>query len=104
MLLKGAHLTINASNEDDVDEERILKRVASVTPKYNFKEQKIVTIEEKREPIGTNYQKKVIAKEINASERDSFWKKEEEEEKKRQIEETDRKRMEAAKIEQVNIY
>jgi drebrin-like protein len=99
LLLKGAHLTINASNEDDVDEDRIMKKLASVTPKYNFKENKITTMEEKREPIGTNYQKKVIAKEINASERDEFWRKEEEEERKRQAGEADRKRDEAAKVE-----
>lgn len=54
---------------------------------------------EKPEKVGTNYEKKVIAKEINASERDEFWRKEEEEEKKRQNAEAERKRVEAAKIE-----
>jgi drebrin-like protein len=97
LLLKGAHLTINASNEDDVDEDRIMKKLASVTPKYNFKENKISTMDEKREPVGTNYQKKVIAKEINASERDAFWRKEEEEERKRQAAEAEHKRTETAK-------
>lgn len=37
-LLTGAHLTINARNEDEMEPERILEKVSSVGSAYSFKE------------------------------------------------------------------
>lgn len=36
-LLAGAHVTINATTEDDVEESRIVKKLSANTSAYNFK-------------------------------------------------------------------
>ncbi|XP_055693245.1 drebrin-like protein [Lutzomyia longipalpis] len=98
-LLKGAHLTINARLEDDVDEERILQKLSLVGSAYSFKEPRRVE-EPQRGPVGTTYTRVIPAKEINAAERDNFWRREEEEEKKRVEVERERKRLEVLKVEE----
>lgn len=37
-LLTGAHLTVNARNEDEMEPERIMEKVSSVGSAYSFKE------------------------------------------------------------------
>uniref|UniRef100_A0A1L8E5W7 Putative drebrin n=1 Tax=Nyssomyia neivai TaxID=330878 RepID=A0A1L8E5W7_9DIPT len=98
-LLKGAHLTINARLEDDVDEERILHKLSLVGSAYSFKEPRGVE-EPQRGPVGTTYTRVIPAKEINVAERDNFWRREEEEEKKRVEVERERKRLEMLKVEE----
>lgn len=87
----GAHLTINARNEEEVEPQLIIDKVAKSGSAYSFKAPRAEIIEPTG-PIGTTYQRVNPIKEINAKERDQFWRKEEEEEKKR-IDE-DRKRRE----------
>ncbi|XP_059608810.1 drebrin-like protein [Phlebotomus argentipes] len=98
-LLKGAHLTINARLEDDVDEERILQKLSLVGSAYSFKEPRQVD-DSHRGPVGTAYTRVIPAKEINVTERDRFWRREEEEEKRRVEVERERKRLEVLKVEE----
>ncbi|XP_037031899.1 drebrin-like protein [Bradysia coprophila] len=98
-LLTGAHLTINARNEDDVETDLIMQKLSSVGSAYSFKEPRMVQ-EENRGPVGTNYSKVIPAKEINFRDRDSFWKKEEEEERRRVEVEKELRQKELQKVEQ----
>lgn len=86
-LLRGAHITINARNEEEVDEDVVIEKVAKSTGSaYSFKE-RIGENDRQTAPVGTAYQRVIPKNEINISERDKFWQKEEEEEKKRLAEE-----------------
>uniref|UniRef100_T1JH42 SH3 domain-containing protein n=1 Tax=Strigamia maritima TaxID=126957 RepID=T1JH42_STRMM len=80
---KGAHVTINARTEDDVDGKLIIDKVAKSTASaFNFKERSKPDIDAKK-PVGSVYKRIIPTAEINAVERDKFWEKEELEEKKR---------------------
>jgi len=97
--LSGAHLTINARNEDDIDLERLLKKLSTVSSAYSFKEPRGI-VDEQKVPVGTNYTRVIPTKELNASVMQDFWKKEEAEEKRRLGDEKEAKRLELQKIEQ----
>ncbi|XP_055855581.1 drebrin-like protein isoform X2 [Episyrphus balteatus] len=97
-ILGGAHLTINARNEDDMDEERIVKKLGTVSSAYSFKEPRAI-VEEQKAPVGTNYTRVIPTKELNASVMQDFWKKEEEEERRRLEAEKEQKRIELLKLE-----
>ncbi|XP_005180490.2 drebrin-like protein [Musca domestica] len=97
-VLSGAHLTINARNEDDIDLERLLKKLSTVSSAYSFKEPRTMQ-EEQRTPIGTNYTRVIPTKELNPTVMQDFWKKEEEEEKRRLQAEKQQREMEQAKLE-----
>ncbi|XP_039294420.1 drebrin-like protein [Nilaparvata lugens] len=101
-LFKGAHLTINARIEDEVEQDTIIDKVSKCTGSaYSFKQRSETNPKEERTgPVGTTYQRVIPMKEINTSERDEFWRKEEEEEKKRQEEERKRKAEERLRIEE----
>ncbi|XP_067647020.1 drebrin-like protein [Eurosta solidaginis] len=98
-LLSGAHLTINARNEDDIDVERLVKKLSAVSSTYSFKEPRGVQDEQKT-PVGTNYTRVIPTKELNPSVMQNFWKKEEEEEKQRIAAEKEAKRQQLLKLEQ----
>lgn len=98
-MLSGAHLTINARNEDDIDVERLLKKLSAVSSTYSFKEPRGVQDEQKT-PVGTNYTRVIPTKELNPSVMQDFWKKEEEEEKRRLAAEKEAKRQQLFKLEQ----
>lgn len=93
----GAHLTYNARNEDEVDEDLLIEKLKKVGSEYKFKS-KVEPIEPVQ-PVGTRYQKVNAVKEINSQERDKFWKREEEEEKRRLNEEKQRQQEERLKLE-----
>ncbi|XP_037934095.1 drebrin-like protein [Teleopsis dalmanni] len=97
-LLSGAHLTINARNEDDMDLERLLKKLSTVSSAYSFKEPRSI-VEEQKTPVGTNYTRVIPTKELNPSVMQDFWKKEEEEEKRRVAVEKETKRLQIEKLE-----
>lgn len=120
-LLTGAHLTINARNEDEMEPERILEKVSSVGSAYSFKEPRMqhdgwkenfilnifklnifIPFSEQRGPVGTNYSRVIPGKEINSRDRDSFWKKEEQEEKHRVELDKKRQQAELEKLEKVS--
>ncbi|KAL7734956.1 hypothetical protein ACLKA6_011221 [Drosophila palustris] len=98
-LLSGAHLTINARNEDDIDLERLLKKLSTVSSAYSFKEPRGI-VDEQKVQVGTNYKRVIPTKELNASVMQDFWKKEEAEEKRRLVDEKEAKRLELQKLEQ----
>lgn len=82
--LSGAHLTISARTEDDIDKDRILKQLSTVQgiPIRPKEQRGVAAINELNTPVGTNYHRVIPAKELNPIEMQNFWKKEEEEEKK----------------------
>ncbi|XP_053980537.1 drebrin-like protein [Hylaeus anthracinus] len=82
-LLKGAHITITARSEDDVEVDFIMQKLARATASaYKFNEPRGEN-EGNAGPVGTTYRRVIPEQEINATERDQFWQKEEMEEKKR---------------------
>lgn len=82
-LLKGAHITITARSEDDVEVDSIMEKLARATASaYKFNEPRGEN-EGNAAPVGTTYRRVIPEQEINASERDQFWQREEMEEKKR---------------------
>lgn len=100
-MLKGHHITIAATNEDDVDEDIILKKLANITSEYNFKER--VVVNDQKIAVGTNYSRVIPTKEIDPIKRDEFWRKEELEEKGRVVQEFEIKKLENLKIEEVGL-
>lgn len=98
-LLKGAHITITARSEDDVEVDAIMAKLARATASaYKFNEPRGEN-EGHTGPIGTTYRRVIPEQEINASERDQFWQKEEMEEKKRLEQERLRCEQERQKLE-----
>ncbi|KAG7205403.1 hypothetical protein KM043_007397 [Ampulex compressa] len=82
-LLKGAHITITARSEDDVEVDTIMEKLARATASdYKFNEPRGEN-EGHTGPVGTTYRRVIPEQEINATERDQFWQREEIEEKKR---------------------
>ncbi|KAF5281089.1 hypothetical protein FQA39_LY17895 [Lamprigera yunnana] len=95
----GAHLTVSARNEEEVEEDLIITKVAKSGSAYSFKAPRSDT-SGPTGPIGSTYQRVNPIKEINARERDQFWMKEELEEKKRVEEERFRKESDRLKREE----
>ncbi|XP_054917250.1 drebrin-like protein B isoform X3 [Dermacentor andersoni] len=78
----GAHITITARNEDDVDPSLILDKLSKCTvSSFSLRERSDPT--ESSKPIGSVYKRIQPAREISTTEREKFWMKEQEEEKKR---------------------
>jgi len=89
-LLRGAHVTINARDEEDLDTDDVLKQVAkSSGSNYSVHKEKPRKVEEPTAPIGSVYQKVRPQAEININKRDQFW-------EKTQNEETERKNVDVA--------
>lgn len=95
----GAHCTVNARNEEEVEPQLIIDKISKVGSAYSFKAPRSDTSGPTK-PIGSNYQRVNPVKEINAKERDQFWLKEEQEEKKRIEEERKRKQAERQHLEE----
>uniref|UniRef100_A0A182Q6J9 Drebrin n=1 Tax=Anopheles farauti TaxID=69004 RepID=A0A182Q6J9_9DIPT len=98
-VLHGAHITVHATNEDDVEETRILEKLQKVVVN-DFKVKDYSQANDSPKPVGTNYSRVNPTKEINPAERDEFWRKEEEEEKHRLQAEYERKLNETVLLEQ----
>ncbi|XP_037504612.1 drebrin-like protein isoform X3 [Rhipicephalus sanguineus] len=79
---RGAHITVTARNEDDVDPSLILDKLSKCTvSSFSLRERTDPT--ESSRPIGSVYKRIQPAREISTTEREKFWMKEQEEEKKR---------------------
>lgn len=95
----GAHVTLNARNDEEVEPQIIIEKVAkSSGSSYSFNTRTEVI--ESQKPVGTNYQRVNPVQEINAQERNQFWLREEQEERKRVEEERKRRESERLKLEQ----
>ncbi|KAL2717577.1 drebrin-like protein [Vespula squamosa] len=98
-LLKGAHITITARSEDDVEVDVIMEKLARATASaYKFNEPRSEN-DAHTGPIGTTYKRVIPEQEINATERDQFWQREEIEEKKRLEQERIRNEQERQRLE-----
>ncbi|XP_046872437.1 drebrin-like protein A isoform X1 [Hypomesus transpacificus] len=87
--LLGAHVTINARAEDDVEPEAIMQKVAKASgANYSFhKESNRFRDSGPQGPVGSVYQKTNAMSEIKRTNKDNFWAQAEKDEEKRRQEE-----------------
>ncbi|XP_029916155.1 drebrin-like b isoform X3 [Myripristis murdjan] len=87
--LKGAHVTINARAEEDVEPEVIMQKVAKASgANYSFhKESSRFQDSGPQAPVGSVYQKTNAMSEIKKTNKDNFWAQAEKDEEKRRQEE-----------------
>ncbi|XP_030628267.1 drebrin-like b isoform X2 [Chanos chanos] len=87
--LKGAHVTINARAEEDVEPDSIMQKVAKASgANYSFhKESNRFKDSGPQGPVGSVYQKTNAMSEIKKTNKDNFWAQAEKEEERRRQEE-----------------
>ncbi|XP_034025792.1 drebrin-like b isoform X2 [Thalassophryne amazonica] len=88
--LKGAHVTINARAEEDVEPEVIMQKVAKASgANYSFHKEASKHFQDSgpQGPVGSVYQKTNARSEIKSTNKDNFWAQAEKEEEKRRVEE-----------------
>ncbi|XP_067401910.1 drebrin-like protein isoform X4 [Emydura macquarii macquarii] len=87
--LKGAHVTINARAEEDVEPDSIMDKVAKASgANYNFhKESSRFQDSGPQAPVSSVYQKTNAMSEIKRVGKDNFWAKAEKDEENRRLEE-----------------
>ncbi|XP_066570629.1 drebrin-like protein B isoform X2 [Amia ocellicauda] len=87
--LKGAHVTVNARAEEDVEPEVIMQKVAKASgANYSFhKESNRFRDSGPQGPVGSVYQKTNAMSEIKRTNKDNFWAQAEKDEEKRRQEE-----------------
>ncbi|XP_074526747.1 drebrin-like b isoform X3 [Halichoeres trimaculatus] len=88
--LKGAHVTINARAEEDVEPEVIMQKVAKASgANYSFHKESSSRFQDSgpQGPVGSVYQKTNAMSEIKKTNKDNFWAQAEKEEEKRRQEE-----------------
>ncbi|XP_054941099.1 drebrin-like protein isoform X4 [Physeter macrocephalus] len=100
--LKGAHVTVNARAEEDVEPECIMQKVARASgANYTFhRESSRFQDTGPQAPVGSVYQKTNAVSEIKRVGKDSFWAKAEKEEETRKLEEKRRAEEERRRLEQ----
>ncbi|XP_015258148.1 PREDICTED: drebrin-like protein B isoform X2 [Cyprinodon variegatus] len=97
--LKGAHVTINARTEEDVEPETILNKVAKASgANYNFHKQQNY-IDPPREQVGSVYRKINAVVEIQQTNKDNFWDQTQRDEEVWRKEESRRAEQERQKLE-----
>ncbi|XP_076846373.1 drebrin-like b isoform X2 [Brachyhypopomus gauderio] len=99
--LKGAHVTINARAEEDVEPESIMQKVAKASgANYNFhKESSRFRDTGPQGPVGSVYQKTNAMSEIKRTNKDNFWAQAEKDEEKRRQEEKLKAEQELSRLE-----
>uniref|UniRef100_A0A3Q3LS63 Drebrin-like b n=1 Tax=Mastacembelus armatus TaxID=205130 RepID=A0A3Q3LS63_9TELE len=88
--LKGAHVTVNARAEEDVEPEVIMQKVAKASgANYSFHKEASSRFQDSgpQGPVGSVYQKTNAMSEIKKTNKDTFWAQAEREEEKRRKEE-----------------
>ncbi|XP_040820642.1 drebrin-like protein isoform X3 [Ochotona curzoniae] len=100
--LKGAHVTINARAEEDVEPACIMEKVAKASgANYSFhRESNRFQDTGPQAPVGSVYQKTNAVSEIKRVGKDSFWAKAEKEEENRRLEEKRRAEEERQRLEE----
>ncbi|XP_073334563.1 drebrin-like protein B [Pagrus major] len=89
--LKGAHVTVNARAEDDVEPDAILEKVAKASgANFNFHKQTQEYRDAPRGPVGSVYQKVNAVEEIQQTNKDDFWVQTQKDEEVRRREESKR--------------
>uniref|UniRef100_A0A671YJ11 Drebrin-like b n=1 Tax=Sparus aurata TaxID=8175 RepID=A0A671YJ11_SPAAU len=100
--LTGAHVTINARAEDDVEPEAIMQKVAKASgANYSFHKESSSRFQDSgpQGPVGSVYQKTNAMSEIRKTNKDNFWAQAEKEEEKRRLEEQRKAEEERQKLE-----
>ncbi|XP_072227871.1 drebrin-like protein B [Leuresthes tenuis] len=98
--LKGAHVTINARTEDDVEPEVIFAKVAKASgANFNFHKETQNYIDAPRGPVGSVYRKVNAVEEIQQTKKEDFWVQDQRDEEMRRKEETRRAEQERQKLE-----
>ncbi|XP_072310682.1 drebrin-like a [Eucyclogobius newberryi] len=99
--LKGAHVTINARDEDDVEPKFILDKVAKASgASFNFtKHRQAGNVDIPRGPVGSVYRKVNAVEEIQQINKDDFWVKAQKDENLRKQEEIKRAEQEQQQLE-----
>ncbi|XP_076010356.1 drebrin-like b isoform X1 [Genypterus blacodes] len=88
--LKGAHVTVNARADEDVEPEVIIQKVAKASgANYSFHKESSTRYQDSgpQGPVGSVYQKTNAMSEIRKTNKDNFWAQAEKEEEKRRVEE-----------------
>ncbi|XP_022053427.2 drebrin-like b isoform X5 [Acanthochromis polyacanthus] len=88
--LKGAHVTVNARADEDVEPEAIMQKVAKASgANYSFHKEVSSRFQDSgpQGPVGSVYQKTNAMSEIRKTNKDTFWAQAEKEEEKRRQEE-----------------
>ncbi|KAM9822963.1 drebrin-like b isoform X2 [Syngnathus typhle] len=88
--LKGAHVTVNARADEDVEPEVIMEKVAKASgANYNFHKETSSRFQDSgpQGPVGSVYQKTNAMSEIRKTNKDTFWAQAEKEEERRRLEE-----------------
>ncbi|XP_071008649.1 drebrin-like protein B isoform X1 [Oncorhynchus clarkii lewisi] len=89
--LRGAHVTINARGEDDVEPESIMGKVAKASgANFNFRKETQKYSDVPSGPVGSVYQKTNAVDEILQTNKDNFWAQSQRDEDVRQKEESKR--------------
>uniref|UniRef100_A0A8C7Z413 Drebrin-like b n=1 Tax=Oryzias sinensis TaxID=183150 RepID=A0A8C7Z413_9TELE len=100
--LKGAHVTINARAEEDVEPEAIMQKVAKASgANYSFHKETASRFQDSgpQGPVGSVYQKTNAMSEIRKTNKDNFWAQAEKEEEKRRQEERRKAEQERQQLE-----
>uniref|UniRef100_A0A3P9JPS4 Drebrin-like b n=1 Tax=Oryzias latipes TaxID=8090 RepID=A0A3P9JPS4_ORYLA len=100
--LKGAHVTINARAEEDVEPEAIMQKVAKASgANYSFHKETTSRFQDSgpQGPVGSVYQKTNAMSEIRKTNKDNFWAQAEKEEEKRRQEERRKAEQERQQLE-----
>ncbi|TKS85094.1 Drebrin-like protein A [Collichthys lucidus] len=98
--LKGAHVTVNARGEDDVEPDAILDKVAKASgANFNFHKPTQGYRDAPRGPVGSVYRKTNAVEEIQQTEKDDFWVQAQRDEEVRQREENKRAEQERQQLE-----
>ncbi|XP_036000371.1 drebrin-like b isoform X5 [Fundulus heteroclitus] len=100
--LKGAHVTINARADEDVEPEAIMQKVAKASgANYSFHKEASNRFQDSgpQGPVGSVYQKTNAMSEIRKTNKDNFWAQAEKEEEKRRQEERRKAEEERQKLE-----
>jgi len=100
--LAGHHITISVRNEDELDTDLILEKVAKCTvSQFNFKE-KPTGMDHSPKPVGTAHKKINPAAELPPLKlREQFWEKDQTDEKMRQLVEREKKVKELKEVEEI---
>ncbi|XP_072917892.1 drebrin-like b isoform X5 [Hemitrygon akajei] len=99
--LKGAHVTINARDDQDVEPEVIIEKVAKASgANYSFhKESSRFQDKNPQGPVGSVYKKTNAMSEIRSADKESFWAQTERDEERRREEDKKRKALEQEGLE-----
>ncbi|XP_069817007.1 drebrin-like protein [Dendropsophus ebraccatus] len=98
--LKGAHVTINARADEDVEPDSIMEKVAKASgANYNFHKETSRGGDAPQGPVGSVYQKTNAMSEIKRVGKENFWAKAEKDEEERRLEEQKRANLERERLE-----